>query len=73
MDKIAWLKQVLREDAVPFYSNEELEFYLRENGDDHKAAAYRLLLIIEIKQHLLFAQHIKAKLSAEFIILQLKM
>lgn len=45
MDKIAWLKQVLREDAVPFYSDEELKFYLKENGDDHKAAAYRLLLI----------------------------
>lgn len=44
-EKVAWLKTVLREDSIPYFTDEELEFYLGENGGDHKLSAYRLLLI----------------------------
>ena len=44
-EKIAWLKQVLREEAIPYFSDEELQFYLDESSGDNKLAAYRLLLI----------------------------
>ena len=44
MDDISWLKSVLREEAVPYFSEEEIEFFLKEEGDK-RAAAYKMLLI----------------------------
>lgn len=48
MDQIATLKRmkiVLREEACPFFSDEELLFYLGENGNDERKALYRCLII----------------------------
>lgn len=42
---IAKLKIVLREEDCPFFSNEELAFYLVENGQDFDATAYQCLII----------------------------
>lgn len=39
------LKVVLREKDVPFFTDEELQFYLKENGNDYRATAYQCLLI----------------------------
>lgn len=39
------LKTILREDAVPFFEDDQLLFYLEENGDDLRTTAYRCLLI----------------------------
>lgn len=39
------LKVVLREKEVPFFTDEELQFYLGENNQDYRATAYRCLLI----------------------------
>lgn len=39
------LKLILREKDVPFFTDEELNFYLGENDGDVKAAAYQCLLI----------------------------
>lgn len=45
MSNLDDLKIVLREDDVPFFSDKQLEFYLRENKGDFKATAYQCLLI----------------------------
>ena len=45
MSSIEELKIVLREADVPFFSNEELEFHLRENNGDYRLTAYQCLLI----------------------------
>lgn len=39
------LKKLLREDAVPYFTDEELEFYLGQNGGDLNATAYHCLCI----------------------------
>lgn len=39
------LKIVLREADIPFFTDEQLNFYLSENGGDFKATAYQCLLI----------------------------
>lgn len=39
------LKIVLREDAVPFFTDVELNFYLEENNWDYEKTAYQCLLI----------------------------
>lgn len=39
------LKKLLREDAVPYFTDEELEFYLGQNGGDLHATAYHCLCI----------------------------
>lgn len=39
------LKTLLREDAVPFFTDDELQFYLDQNGGDVRATAYRCLCI----------------------------
>lgn len=39
------LRIVLREDDIPFFSTEELRFYLSENNGDYSATAYQCLLI----------------------------
>lgn len=45
MSSLDDLKIVLREDAVPFFSDEELSFYLNENNGDYNTTAYQCLLI----------------------------
>lgn len=45
MSSIEDLKTVLREEDIPFFTDKELDFYLRENGGDYKATAYQCLLI----------------------------
>lgn len=45
MSNLEDLKTVLREDDVPFFTDKQLEFYLKENGGDYQATAYQCLLI----------------------------
>lgn len=45
MSSLEDLKIVLREEDVPFFTNKQLEFYLRENNGDYRATAYQCLLI----------------------------
>lgn len=45
MNTLDDLKIVLREDEVPFFTDEELSFYLRENNGDYRTTAYQCLLI----------------------------
>ena len=45
MNSLEDLKVVLREDDIPFFSDEELEFYLRENNGNYRSTAYQCLLI----------------------------
>ncbi len=44
-DLIEKLKIVLREKDCPFFEDEELAFYLGENGNDFKKTAYQCLII----------------------------
>ena len=39
------LKKLLREDAVPYFTDEELEFYLNQNNGDLNDTAYHCLCI----------------------------
>lgn len=39
------LKIVLRENDCPFFSDEELDFYLSENDNDFNKTAYQCLII----------------------------
>lgn len=45
MNSLEDLKIVLREADVPFFSDEQLEFWLGENNGDYSATAYQCLLI----------------------------
>lgn len=45
MNSMDDLKLVLREEAVPFFSDDELNYYLKENEGDYRATAYQCLLI----------------------------
>lgn len=45
MSSLEDLKIVLREDDVPFFTDKQLEFYLRENNGNYRATAYQCLLI----------------------------
>lgn len=45
MSSLEELKIVLREKDIPFFTDEQLEFYVKENGGDYRAAAYQCLLI----------------------------
>lgn len=45
MSSIDDLKIVLREKDIPFFSDEELAYYLQENKGDYRATAYQCLLI----------------------------
>ncbi len=45
MDSLQQLKIILRESDIPFFTEEQLEFYLRENHGDYKATAYQCLLL----------------------------
>lgn len=41
----AQLQRVLREDAIPFFSDEDLEFYYSKNSQDFNKTAYECLLV----------------------------
>ena len=45
MNSLEDLKTVLRESDIPFFSDQDLQFYLNENNGDFKATAYHCLLI----------------------------
>lgn len=45
MSNLDDLKIILREDDVPFFTDEQLAFYLNENGGDYRKTAYQCLLI----------------------------
>lgn len=45
MNSLEDLKIVLREADIPFFDEEQLDFYLRENNGDYNATAYQCLLI----------------------------
>lgn len=45
MSSIEDLKIVLREADIPFFTDEQLDFYLRENGGNYDLTAYQCLLI----------------------------
>ena len=45
MNSLEDLKRVLRESDIPFFSDEDLNFYLNENKGDFEATAYQCLLI----------------------------
>lgn len=39
------LKIILREADIPFFTDEDLDFYLKENHNDRNATAYQCLII----------------------------
>ena len=45
MDNLDDLKIILREADCPFFEDEELAFYLRQNNGDLNATAYQCLII----------------------------
>jgi hypothetical protein len=45
MSNIEDLKIVLREADIPFFTDEQLDFYLRENDGNYDLTAYQCLLI----------------------------
>lgn len=45
MDILDRLKTVLRERDIPFFSDEDLAFYLEKNGNDFNATAYECLIV----------------------------
>lgn len=45
MSSIDDLKIVLREREIPFFTDEELNFYLSQNSGDYDATAYQCLII----------------------------
>lgn len=45
LDNISKLKIILREEDCPLFTDDELEFYLSENGNDIKKTAYQCLII----------------------------
>lgn len=45
MDILDRLKTVLRERDIPFFSDEDLAFYLEKNENDFNATAYECLIV----------------------------
>lgn len=45
MSDVERMKVILREDDVPFFSDDVLVFYLAENNGDVNAALYQCLLV----------------------------
>lgn len=39
------LRLILREDDIPFFSDEQLDYYLEQNKGDLRATAYQCLLV----------------------------
>ena len=45
MTDIEVIRLELREDAVPFFIDDEISYYLEKNGGDVRAAIYEMLII----------------------------
>lgn len=45
MSNLDRLKTILREGDIPFFTEEQLEFYLSQNGGDLRTTAYQCLLV----------------------------
>lgn len=45
MADVSRIKKILREDEIPYFTDEDIEFYLAENNGDEKATIYQCLLI----------------------------
>lgn len=45
MDKLKELKMNIRENDVPYFDDEELEYYLSKNNNDVRKASYECLII----------------------------
>jgi hypothetical protein len=45
MSDLSNLKLILREGDIPFFTDEQLNFYLEQNGGDVRGAAYQCLLV----------------------------
>lgn len=45
MDKLKELKLILREESSPFFTNEELAYYLERNNQDVNLTAYECFLL----------------------------
>ena len=45
MSDLSNLKLILREDDIPFFTEDQLNFYLEQNGGDERATAYQCLLV----------------------------
>lgn len=45
MSDLEALKNMIRENAVPYFDDSELEFYIEKNGGDLNRAAYECLII----------------------------
>lgn len=45
MQSIEDLKIVLRENDIPFFTDQELDFYLKENDGDYRRTAYQCLCV----------------------------
>lgn len=45
MDSITRMKKVLRENDIPFFDDEDLQFYLEENDGNVDSAIYQCLLV----------------------------
>lgn len=45
MSDLSNLKTILREGDIPFFTDDQLNFYLSQNGNDVRATAYQCLLI----------------------------
>lgn len=45
MNSLEDLKKVLREADIPFFTDEDLQFYLNENKGNYRRTAYQCLLI----------------------------
>lgn len=39
------IKRILRENEIPFFSDEDIQFYLDENDGNENSTIYQLLLI----------------------------
>lgn len=45
MDNLEKLKIILREEECPFFTDDEIMFYLSENGQDLDKTAYQCLIL----------------------------
>lgn len=45
MTDIERIKKILREDEIPFFTDEEIQFYLDENNKDVGATIYQCLIL----------------------------
>lgn len=45
MDNITRMKKILRENDIPFFDDEDLQFYLEENDGNVDSATYQCLLV----------------------------